>query len=251
MKTRITDGKKYLALFIAFSFFLCASLTLLIALGSRMANEPSRSQTEDSESEREDLTGGVIVVIDAGHGGEDGGAVGRNGALEKDINLSLALTLSDALEAMGVATLLTREEDILLYDKSSDYQGQKKAQDLAERRRIAESCENAIFVSIHMNSFPEEKYKGLQVYYSENNEESMTLAKRIQSLTAESLQPENNRQCKSGGNIYLLERLTCPAILIECGFLSNAEECELLSTEEYRQSLAKLIATAIYGYLAN
>ena len=251
MKTRITDGKKYLALFIAFSFFLCAALTLLIALGSRIADEQNSFRSEEDENESEELTGGVIVVIDAGHGGEDGGAVGRNGVLEKDINLSLALSLSDALESMNVSTLLTRNEDILLYDKSSNYQGQKKAQDLAERRRIAESCENAIFVSIHMNSFPEEKYKGLQVYYSENNEESLVLAQSIQSLTARLLQPENNRQCKSGGSIYLLERLTCPAILIECGFISNTEECELLSTEEYRQSLAELIAAAIYDYLKN
>ena len=150
---------------------------------------------------------------------------------------------------MGVTTLLTRSEDILLYDKSSNHKGQKKIQDLAARRRIAEECEGAVFVSIHMNSFPEEKYKGLQVYYSENNECSKTLAQGIQTLTAKVLQPENTRQCKLGNNMYLLEQLTCPAILIECGFLSNREECARLSDASYQKELAALLATAISEYL--
>ena len=100
-----------------------------------------------------------------------------------------------------------------------------------------------------MNSFPEEKYKGLQVYYSENDEDSKALAQKIQTMTANELQPENTRQCKSGKDIYLLERLSCPAVLIECGFLSNQEECARLSDENYQKELASLLAASISEYL--
>ena len=247
MKITVTDGKKYLALFIVFSFFLCVFLGALVILGTRNTSPPEETSTEESDSDK--ASDGVVVVIDAGHGGEDGGTVGKNGVFEKDLNLAVAFALSDALERKGITTLLTRDEDILLYDRNSNYQGQKKAQDLAERRRIAESCENAIFVSIHMNSFPEEKYKGLQVYYSENHEQSHVLAQKIQSAVSKELQPENDRQCKSGTDIYLLERLTCPSVLIECGFLSNHEECELLSTEKYQKTLSELMAKAIYEHI--
>lgn len=251
MKIHITDGKKYLALFIVFSFFLCATLTALIALGARTVKSHSDNEnTSHHESQSEDTPlYSPVVVIDAGHGGEDGGTVGVNGVFEKDINLSVALALDKALKDMGVTTLLTRDEDILLYDRNSDHKGQKKAQDLAARRKIAEECENAIFVSIHMNSFPEEKYKGLQVYYSENNESSLALAKKIQDMISKELQPDNTRQCKSGKSIYLMERLSCPAVLIECGFLSNNEECANLSDEGYQKELTALLARAIYEHI--
>ena len=251
MKVRITDGKKYLALFILFSFFLCASLTALIALGAGTIRSPADSEELNDTEDQSDSAPlyGTVVVIDAGPGGEDGGTVGVNGVFEKDINLSVALALDKALKDMGITTRLTRTDDVLLYDRNTNYKGQKKAQDLAARRKIAEEYENAIFVSIHMNSFPEEKYNGLQVYYSKNDENSVILAQKIQSTVAKELQPNNSRQCKSGNNIYLLERLNCPAVLIECGFLSNKEECELLSDKIYQQELASLLASSISEYL--
>ena len=249
MKTQITDGKKYLALFIAFSFFLCATRTALISLGTCGERQHEGSDAQSEEHSDRSAQSYPVIIIDAGHGGEDGGTVGKNGVYEKDVNLAVALYLSASLEDMGITTLLTRNEDILLYDRNSDYEGQKKAQDLATRKRIAEECDNAIFVSIHMNSFPEEKYKGLQVYYSENNTDSFVLAQRIQGLTAELIQPDNTRMCKAGKNIYLLERLNCPALLIECGFLSNPEECALLSTAEYQKKLSQVLAEAIYDHV--
>ena len=250
MKIHITDGKKYLAIFIIFSFFLCATLTALMALGIWSFRTPEEKEDTEYE-EQSDISPAYdpIVIIDAGHGGEDGGTVGINGVLEKDINLSIALALDKTLRDMGVTTLLTRDEDILLYDKNSDYKGQKKAQDLAARRRIAEECECAIFVSIHMNSFPEEKYKGLQVYYSENDETSVNLARTIQEQVSKKLQPENTRQCKIGSDIYLLQRLSCPAVLVECGFLSNSEECMRLSDPIYQNELASVLSESILSYI--
>ena len=164
------------------------------------------------------------IVIDAGHGGEDGGAIGINGGYEKDVNLAVALILRDILTEKGLNVIMTRSEDILLYDKDSDYEGHKKEQDLLNRRKIAETYEDPIFISIHMNSFPIEKYNGLQVYYSKNTPSSMELANKIQTNARQHLQIPNKRTTKPSDGIYLLDRLKCTAVLVECGFLSNPEE---------------------------
>ena len=191
-----------------------------------------------------------IVVIDAGHGGEDGGTVGKNGALEKDINLSLAKKLKVFLASLGIQSVLTRSDDRLLYDKNVDYQGRKKALDMQERLKIANSYQNVIFISIHQNSFPSERYNGFQVYYSQNNESSHQLATLLENTVRSKLQPDNNRACKaSDGKIYLLDKLACTAVLVECGFLSNVEECELLCTEEYQNKLAALVSSVILDFL--
>lgn len=191
-----------------------------------------------------------IVVIDAGHGGEDGGASGADGTLEKDLNLQIAKKLQRTLSSMGVECVLTRNEDILLYDRNTDYQGRKKMLDMLERLKICRSYENAIFISIHQNSFPQPQYSGFQIYYSENSSESFKIAEMLEQAIKLSLQPNNNRHSKaSGGTIYLLDRLECPALLLECGFLSNPDECALLSTEEYQNKLCALIASTICEYL--
>ncbi len=189
------------------------------------------------------------VIIDAGHGGEDGGAIGTNGVFEKDLNLMIAKELTVMLESRGIPTRLTRTDDTLLYDRNEDYQGHKKALDMAARLAIAQEYENAIFVSIHMNSFPQSKYSGLQVYYSENDTRSQELATLIQSLTVTNLQPYNTRKIKpSAGNIYLLEKISHPAVLVECGFLSNEAECSSLCTDEYRNRLVLTLCAAIMKY---
>ena len=194
----------------------------------------------------------LTVVLDAGHGGEDGGAIGVNGIYEKDINLSIAQKVSHLLGTVGRKTVLTRTEDVLLYDKTSDYQGKKKVQDLATRRRICEQTQNAVFVSIHMNAFPQKQYGGLQVWYSPNHPDSHTLATLIQEDSRALLLPDNNRQVKpSDQNLYLLHHLRCPAVLVECGFLSNPEECTRLATEEYQKQLSLSIALSILSYCQN
>ena len=193
----------------------------------------------------------LTLIIDAGHGGEDGGAVGVNGEFEKDLNLEIAFILRDMALSAGYETVMTRTEDILLYDRNVDYKGRKKALDLLARVKIAEKYENAIFVSIHMNAFPEKQYSGLQVYYSKNNPLSEALAKDIQDGVRLALQEKNNRKIKpAASNIYLLDRITLPSVLIECGFLSNPEECEKLSTDEYRKELALAIFLPLSKYLA-
>lgn len=188
-----------------------------------------------------------VIVIDAGHGGEDGGTSNADGTiLEKDLNLDIAEKLYTLLSANGIPCKLTRTTDELLYDKSADYQGRKKQLDLATRREIAESTENALFVSIHMNSYPASQYSGLQVWYSPNNEASKAIAETIQNNAKALLQPENNRQVKSAGsNIYLLDRLECPAVLVECGFLSNPEEAQKLNEESYREEIAYLLFVSL------
>ena len=186
------------------------------------------------------------VVLDAGHGGEAGGAVGISGLVEKDVNLRLTLLLRDLLEANGVEVILTRETDTMLYDPSSDYVGRKKALDLAERKRIAEETPDSVFVSIHMNTYPLQSCQGLQVWYSPNHPQSQTLAKQIQTTAQELLQPNNDRAIKAAGSsIYLLHRLNTPAVLVECGFLSSHEESAKLSDPAYLQQLAFTLFAAI------
>ena len=186
------------------------------------------------------------IVLDAGHGGEDGGAISASGICEKSINLIIAKKLEALLTSCGISVVMTRSEDILLYDKTIDYHGRKKALDLSARREIAEKTENAIFVSIHLNAFPSAKYSGLQVWYSQNSPHSAVLAQSVQSLTVQQLQPQNNRRIKPAtSSIYLLHHLNCPAILVECGFLSNPTEAELLASEDYQDRLAFLLFLAL------
>ena len=179
------------------------------------------------------------VVIDAGHGGEDGGTVSADGTPEKDLNLDIAFRLRDLLTADGIPVVMTRTEDKLLYDPDADYRGRKKSLDLAARREIAENTENCLFVSIHMNSYPDPRYSGLQVWYSPNDPASGPLAAAVQSSARSLLQPDNDRKIKPAtSSIYLLHRLRVPAVLVECGFLSNPEEAARLATPGYRAEVA-------------
>jgi len=191
-----------------------------------------------------------VIIIDAGHGGEDGGAVGEDGTTEKDINLDVAFRLRDLLASYGIDVIMTRTEDILLYDRSADYMGRKKVLDLRARMKISEENPGAIFVSIHMNSFPLTQYHGLQVWCSPDSPDALALASSVQSAVREYLQHDNDRHVKTAGsNIYLLHDNPNTAILIECGFLSNPEECRRLSDEKYRKELSFVIFSAIIEHL--
>jgi len=184
-------------------------------------------------------------VIDPGHGGEDGGTFAPDGTAEKVLNLQVASTVSLLLELNGNGVRMTRTDDTLLYDHYNDlenYKGKKKIYDLKNRVRITEEYENPIYIGIHMNSFPSSQYKGLQVYYSKNNPDSMALAMAVQSDTAKYIQEWNRRTVKGAdSSIYILDNLDCPAVLIECGFLSNSEELALLKGSEYRRDLSSVI----------
>ena len=192
----------------------------------------------------------ITVVLDAGHGGEDGGCEG-NGLVEKDLNLDITLRIASLLRKQGVNVVLTREIDELLYDKNSDYEGKKKYQDVRRRLEIAKEQENPVLVSIHMNYFAQTQYSGLQVWYSKADARSRILANLVQSNIKYNLQLNNKRNIKEAtSSIFLLDNATVPAILIECGFLSNPDEAHALSDENYRQKLAEIIFNSIMTYIS-
>ncbi len=186
------------------------------------------------------------VVIDAGHGGRDGGAVAADGTLEKELNLAVAIRLAALLRTARVEVIMTRDTDVELASPDSEH---KKRDDLQARLEMTRGHENAILVSIHMNQYPVSKYSGLQVYYSDADPRSITLARQIQDDSLV-LRKENARSVKSAGDdIYLLSHIEIPAVLVECGFLSNEEERELLKSESYQMKLATSLFTSIMTYL--
>lgn len=189
---------------------------------------------------------GTTVVIDAGHGGEDGGAVSPAGTVESDINLKIALRLDAILGFYGVDTVLLRTEDVSLHDPEAKTLREKKASDLRNRTQMVESISNALLVSIHQNTYTGSRnYHGAQVFYAKA-ESSQLLAEHTQKILRQALDPENNRQAaKLPGAVYLMDHVTCPAILVECGFLSNPEEDALLCTPEYQTKLAAALTSAL------
>lgn len=186
-----------------------------------------------------------VIILDAGHGGEDSGAVGIGQVLEKDLNLSLTLRLRDLLTFEGWRVIMTRQDDRLLYDPSVSVS--HKVQDLKTRLDYGNRYPNAVFVSIHMNKYPAESCKGLQVYYSPNHTASSTLADRIQGDVKLYLSPENHRLPKKATtSIYILSRIRIPAVLVECGFISNPEDTLMLSDATYQKKLTAVLANSLY-----
>lgn len=199
-----------------------------------------------------ELSGPPTIIIDAGHGGEDGGTVSADGILEKDINLKIAQYLNKKFIDNGYKTIMIRNEDKLIYDSGAATIKEKKKSDLHKRTAIANDTENSILISIHQNHYSESKYYGAQVFYSGNNYESELLAETIQSTIKNTLQPENNRQIKkSGSEIYLLYNSKIPTVMVECGFLSNDNEAKLLNKDEYQRKIAECIYNATDNYLIN
>ncbi len=196
-----------------------------------------------------EMTEKKTVVIDAGHGGEDCGAIGANGVYEKDLNLSIAALLGEMLSERGFAVVYTRTEDKLLYTDEENIRGLRKISDLKNRCKIGAEYDDSIFISVHMNSFGDSKYTGLHTYYSTNNDSSYRLANAIQANVKKELQPDNSRVPKTGDGLYLLEHLENTAVLIECGFLSNPDECERLCEKEYQKQLCFAIICGIIEYI--
>ena len=188
------------------------------------------------------------MIIDAGHGGEDPGAT-DNGVKEKDLNLAVAKKLGAFFALSDVDVVYTRTTDTLLYGKGQEKS--KKQYDLKNRVAIAEKYENAILISIHMNKFSVKSCKGLQTFYYNKNADSKALAGFIQT-ESKLLQPFNDREIKDeNGTIYLLENTTKPAVLIECGFISNESEAKLLQSEEYQCKLAFAIFSGISKWMSS
>lgn len=186
------------------------------------------------------------IILDAGHGGIDGGASTRGGICEKDLNLQITNILANLLTQCGYEVTLTRTDDEMLSD---DGEGSRKMRDLRARLDIAREQPDALFISIHMNTYPSQACRGLQVYYTKNDTSARELASAVQSTVHDCLQPDNTRAIKAAdSSIYLLDRSTSCAILIECGFLSCDEEAALLAAPDYQQRLAAAIANAIVSY---
>lgn len=183
-----------------------------------------------------------IIVIDAGHGGFDPGAVSGNGVEEQQINLKIALKLQRLLEESGTTTFLTRVDE--------DSVGETKREDMKNRKEIRDIEDSDMYISIHLNSFPQENVKGAQTFYS-NNEESKKLAELVQKKLKEVVEPSNNRVAKELSTVYLLKNTKNPSIIVECGFLSNNEELTKLQDDTYQEKLAWAIYLGIIDYYMN
>lgn len=188
-----------------------------------------------------------VIVIDAGHGGEDGGAVANN-VVEKNINLSISNKLRDIFISSGFNVKMTRSSDKMI-NESGDTLRERKVSDMKNRLKLFNESENNIVISIHQNKFTQEEYKGSQVFYSTNNKESEKLAKSIKTSIKTLIQPDNEREIKPADrNIYLLYNSKTPSVIVECGFISNIEEARLLKDSAYQNKIAFAIYSGFLDY---
>ncbi len=188
------------------------------------------------------------VIIDAGHGGFDGGAVASDGTIEKDINLKIALSVADFLKQSGFKVILTRDIDKSTDDKEGEIPFRKK-NDLQNRLLLMKEHPDSIFVSVHLNKFTTSSASGAQVFYSKNRDKSLQLGQCIQESITSLLQKDNKRVIKKGNSsTYILENATIPTVIVECGFLSNSRDLSLLKQEEYQRKMAFAIYCGILNF---
>ncbi|MCL1789039.1 MAG: N-acetylmuramoyl-L-alanine amidase [Oscillospiraceae bacterium] len=194
--------------------------------------------------------GRLIIILDAGHGGMDGGAVGTNGELEKDINLSIVKNLQQLLEFSGLNVILTRGEDRSMHSEGVVGIRNQKVSDMENRKSVIDAYPNSLFFSIHQNRFTDSRFTGAQMFYTAQNPENQRLAQILQNSFSE-LQIDNEREIKVIDNdLYLFKSTAQPAVLIECGFLSNASEAAMLSSADYQKKVAFTIYKGIMEYLS-
>ena len=189
------------------------------------------------------------IVIDPGHGGEDGGAVSCTGRMESEYNLAISRRLDDLLHLLGYRTRMTRTSDVSIYTTGSTL-AQKKVSDLKERVRIANETGNALLVSIHQNQFSDSRYSGAQVFYAKTAG-SKDLGQKLQAELVAALNPGSNRKSKPVSGVYLLENIPCAGVLVECGFLSNPQEEAMLRNTDYQKKLCCVLAATLHQYLSN
>lgn len=237
--------------FIQNNFIVCATASIFILMISGLA--AMRFKAAESEKNLQ-VQNKKTIILDPGHGGEDGGAVGDNKIIEKNINLNISLKLRDFLEAAGYNIIMTRDKDISIYDSDAKSTREKKRSDLHNRMEIIKSNSNpdTIFVSIHQNKFPNPKYFGTQIFYSKNDPNSQNLATSIKNSVTNLLQPENTRETKPADkNIFLLRNAQIPAVVVECGFISNPDEAQKLMNSSYQKNMAFSIFCGISNYFLN
>lgn len=202
-------------------------------------------------SDESGFCGKKMIIIDPGHGGIDGGAVGYNGVVEKGINLDISLKLRSLFEASGFQVIMTRDNDRSVYDEGSDTVREKKVTDIHNRSKLLAKYPEAIFISIHQNKFEKSQYSGTQVFYSMNNDNGKLLAQFIQTNVKDLLQSDNNREIKPAGkNLYILYHAKSPAVMVECGFLSNPKESVLLQDSSYQGKMAFAVYCGVLDYFS-
>lgn len=232
--------KLAIKIFLPLILSLCVGLTFLFSTLSVLAAPKKLPKNKSADP---------IVIIDAGHGGFDGGAtVGE--IYEKDINLSIANTLSDMLKLSGVTVINTRTTDSSTESDPTLTISARKKSDIKNRLALANSQDDAIFVSIHLNKFDSPSAKGAQIFYAPNAKNSDILAEEIRKSIINSLQKENKRPLKkSTKDAYILYHSQIPAVIVECGFMSNQTDLKNLLDKEYQTKLAFAICTGILEYL--
>lgn len=217
-------------------------MAIVLILAAVLMSTQSAVFTGSGKAEKKSWT----IVVDAGHGGADPGKIGVNKAKEKDINLSIAKKLQKLLEKKGIKVIMVRETDKGLYEEGSNG---KKVQDMKNRCALIDESAPVCTVSIHQNSYHEESVKGAQVFYYQHSEEGKELAECLQKHMIEGLDKTNKRKAKANDSYYLLRKTSTPTVIVECGFLSNWEEAEMLVTEKYQKKVAKAVCNGIEEYL--
>lgn len=227
-----------LKLFPIYAIVLVLVITIALA-GSRVTTV----MTENSP-----LPNRQTVIIDAGHGGIDGGATSVTGFQESAINLEISARLNDLLHFLGIRTRMLREDDRSLHTAGNTI-AEKKVSDLKYRVNTVNQAEKPLLLSIHQNYFSDGRYSGAQVFYG-INQDSKILATQLQTALAKSLNPGSKRLSKPAENVYLMQHINCPGVLIECGFLSNPQEEAKLRSPDYQKKLACVIAAELSKYLS-
>lgn len=234
MKTKLT------AAMVPVYLIVCAAMLLATAAGNRAVTVMAESAP---------IEGRLCIIIDAGHGDPDGGAVSCTGVFESGINLEISRRLEDLLRLLGYDTLMTRITESSVYT-SGDTIGEKKVSDLKERARMVNAVENGVLLSIHQNHYTDSRYSGAQMFWA-NTQGSKELAETLQGAFAAHLNPGSNRAAKKCQGIWLMEHVDCPAVLVECGFLSNTAEEAKLRDSEYQKRICCVIVSALSEFISN
>lgn len=231
--------RKWTILYVLSLIVLVISFALITRQGEAVQTSAEASCTREMP----------ILIIDPGHGGEDGGAVSADGTIESHINLAISLTASDLARLLGWEVYMTRQDDISIHDSSAQTLREKKVSDLKNRVKLCNDIEDAMLISIHQNSIPSAKsVMGAQVFYNQIPE-SAELAQTVQGILNQTVNSSHPKSAKSiGDSSYLMKSVHIPAILVECGFLSNDAETQLLKSSEYQLKIALCIIGAIHAH---
>lgn len=229
---------------IPWSYLLSANILIIAGI---LALAIGGSKTVTTLSENAPLPERKCIIIDPGHGGVDGGATSCTGVLESKINLEISLRFRDLANLIGIKTAMIRTDDRSVFTEGESIAA-KKVSDLKNRVKIANNTQNATLLSIHQNFFTDDRYWGAQVFYSKS-EESKTFALELQKAFIDTLNSGSKRTAKQASGIYLMDNIQCPGVLVECGFLSNHHEADLLCSADYQKKLCCVLACVSSRYL--